>query len=353
MLTDKRVLITGGTGSIGTTLVRRLLRGDLGLPQEIIVFSRDEAKQYALRLALEQRAIAMDDAMYRERQRVSYHIGDVANYASVVAALRRADIVFHAAALKQVPTAEVYPSEAIRTNVLGAENLVRAIREYGFPVEAVVGISTDKACKPVNVMGMTKALQERIFAQANLHCPATRFVVARYGNVLASRGSIIPLFHKQVLAGGPVTITTPEMTRFLMSLDQAVDTIFAALMQAHPGEVVVPPLGAARVIDIAAALIGERPIEIAFIGVRPGEKTHEILISEEEALRTVCRHGYYAIAPMDPQLQPKTDDPPYGEHAYNSADHLLARDEVESLLRIQGLLLDHQPVFLDDVLAKN
>jgi FlaA1/EpsC-like NDP-sugar epimerase len=353
MLTDKRVLITGGTGSIGTTLVRRLLRGDLGLPQEIIVFSRDEAKQYALRLALEQRAIALDDAMYRERQRVSYHIGDVANYASVVAALRRADIVFHAAALKQVPTAEVYPSEAIRTNVLGAENLVRAIREYGFPVEAVVGISTDKACKPVNVMGMTKALQERIFAQANLHCRTTRFVVARYGNVLASRGSIIPLFHKQVLAGGPVTITTPEMTRFLMSLDQAVDTIFAALMQAHPGEVVVPPLGAARVIDIAAALIGERPIEIAFIGVRPGEKTHEILISEEEALRTVCRHGYYAIAPMDPQLQPKTDDPPYGEHAYNSADHLLARDEVESLLRIQGLLLDHQPVFLDDVLAKN
>ncbi|HEX5504843.1 MAG TPA: polysaccharide biosynthesis protein [Thermomicrobiales bacterium] len=351
MLADKRVLITGGTGSIGTILVRRLLGGELGLPREIIVFSRDEAKQYAMRLAIEQGASG--EATYRERQRVSFHIGDVANYASVVAALRRADIVFHAAALKQVPTAEFFPSEAIRTNVAGAENIVRAIREHGLPVETVVGISTDKACKPVNVMGMTKALQERIFVQANLHRATTRFVVARYGNVLASRGSVIPLFHKQVAAGGPVTVTTPEMTRFLMSLDQAVDTILAALVQAHPGEVFVPRIPSARMTDVAAALIGARPIDVRFVGIRPGEKTHEILVSEEEALRTVRRDDYYAIAPMAPELQPKTDDPPYGECAYRSADHLLSHAGVVDLLRRHGLLLDDSPVFLDDLLSKS
>ena len=220
-------------------------------------------------------------------------------------------------------------------------------------MEAVVGISTDKACKPVNVMGMTKALQERIFVQANLHCAATRFVVARYGNVLASRGSVIPLFHRQVRAGGPVTITTPEMTRFLMSLDQAVDTILAALVGAHPGEIVVPRIPSARMTDVAAALIGERPIEIRFVGIRPGEKTHEILVSEEEALRTVRRGDYYAIAPMTPELQPKTDDPPYGEREYSSADHLMPHSGVVDLLRSHGLLLDDRPAFLEDALSKN
>ena len=151
------------------------------------------------------------------------------DFDSVAAVLRDADVVFNAAALKQVPTCEYFPYEAVRTNIGGAENIVRAIQKHRLPVETVVGISTDKACKPVNVMGMTKAIQERVFIQGNMRCPDTRFVCVRYGNVLASRGSVIPLFHDQIRNGGPVTVTTPEMTRFLLSLDQAVDTVFAAV----------------------------------------------------------------------------------------------------------------------------
>ena len=151
------------------------------------------------------------------------------DFHSVASALRDIDVVFNAAALKQVPTCEYYPFEAVQTNIGGPENIVRAIRELNLPIETVVGISTDKACKPVNVMGMTKAIQERVFIRANLDCPRTRFMCVRYGNVLASRGSVIPLFHEQIRKGGPVTITTADMTRFLFSLDQAVDTIFAAV----------------------------------------------------------------------------------------------------------------------------
>jgi FlaA1/EpsC-like NDP-sugar epimerase len=351
MLANKCVVITGGTGSIGNVLVQRLLTGELGMPREIVVFSRDEAKQYSMRLAIEKRKIATDDVIYQERKRVRYHIGDVSNPSSVASVLRGADIVFHAAALKQVPTAEFHPSEAVRTNIMGAENIVRVIRDHAYPVEAVVGISTDKACKPVNVMGMTKALQERVFAQANVQCPNTRFVVARYGNVLASRGSVIPLFHEQITSGGPVTITTPEMTRFLMSLNQAVDTIFAALLHANRGETFVPRIPAARVVDIAQALIGDRPIKVEVIGVRPGEKIHEILVSEEEASRTMQRGDYYAIAPMLPQLQTETDDLPFEGGEYSSAASVMSLGQVDELLRAHGLLIDDTPVFLDDVLA--
>src|SRR5262249_39740655 len=157
--------------------------------------------------------------------------------------------------LKQVPSCEYFPFEAVRTNIEGPENIVRAIRDYRLPVETVVGISTDKACKPVNVMGMTKALQERIFLAANLGLDTTRFVCVRYGNVLASRGSVIPLFHDQIRAGGPVTITAPEMTRFLLSLEQAVDTILAAVELAAPGETFVPRVPSALVTDIARVLV--------------------------------------------------------------------------------------------------
>ena len=146
--------------------------------------------------------------------------------------LREVNIVINAAAMKQVPTCEYFPFEAVRTNIEGAENIVRAIQEHSLPVETVVGVSTDKACKPVNTMGLTKAIQERIFVQANMRSPWTRFVCVRYGNVLASRGSVIPLFHEQIKRGGPVTITTSDMTRFLLSLDEAVDTVFAAIREA-------------------------------------------------------------------------------------------------------------------------
>ena len=229
-LEDKRILITGGTGSLGKVLVRRLLGGEMGRPRQIVVFSRDEAKQHFMRVEYLQRTAATDEVIYRNfRELLTFRIGDVRDFHSVASALRDIDVVFNAAALKQVPTCEYYPFEAVQTNIGGPENIVRAIRELNLPIETVVGISTDKACKPVNVMGMTKAIQERVFIRANLDCPRTRFMCVRYGNVLASRGSVIPLFHDQIRKGGPLTITTADMTRFLLSLDDAVDIIFEAV----------------------------------------------------------------------------------------------------------------------------
>jgi len=190
ILDGKRVLVTGGTGSLGGKVVRALLRGDVGRPAGITVFSRDEAKQNDMRLSFLNRPAATDEVIYANSQQIlNFRIGDVRDYAAIRAAIEHADVVINAAALKQVPSCEYFPVEAVQTNVIGAANLVRAIRESGARVETVVGISTDKACKPVNVMGMTKALMERIFAEANLEVPSTRFVCVRYGNVIASRGS--------------------------------------------------------------------------------------------------------------------------------------------------------------------
>src|SRR6185436_6081532 len=185
MLTGKRVLVTGGTGSLGKVLVRRLLSGEFGRPQQITVFSRDEAKQHSMRLAFQRIGNATDDIIYRtSAQLLRFTIGDVRDIHSVSTALRNADVVFNAAALKQVPACEYFPYEAVQTNITGAENIIRAIREGRLPVETVVGVSTDKACKPVNVMGMTKAVQERLFVRANLDSESTRYICVRYGNVL-------------------------------------------------------------------------------------------------------------------------------------------------------------------------
>ena len=258
MLTDKRVVVTGGTGSLGQALVRRLLEGGMGIPERVVVFSRSEALQHDMRLSFLHRRVATDEIVYDEERhrRLHFRIGDVRDYSAVAAVLEQADVVFHAAAMKQVPTCEYHPVEAVNTNVLGARNIVRAIRERSLGVQAVIGISTDKACKPVNVMGMTKALQERILLEAGLQCPATRFVVARYGNVIASRGSVVPLFAEQITHGGPLTLTTPEMTRFLLSLDQAVDTVFEALRSGNQGETYIPRLPAVRIDDLARSMIG-------------------------------------------------------------------------------------------------
>lgn len=344
ILQDKRVLITGGTGSLGQVLVQRILSGELGRPKQVVIFSRDEAKQHTMRLNYLKRKSATDEVIYQNSQDIlAFQIGDVRDYHSVCAALAKADIVFNAAALKQVPTCEYHPYEAVHTNITGPENLVRAIREHGFPVETVIGISTDKACKPVNVMGMTKALQERIFIRANLDCSDTRFVCVRYGNVLASRGSVIPLFHEQIRHGGPITITTPEMTRFLLSLNQAVDTVFAALREAKRGETYIPRVPAARVTDIAAVLIGDRPIEITYTGIRPGEKTHEILISEEEAYRVADRGAYYAICSLLPELFSEATDRVVLDKEYSSADNLMSRDD------LAALLAKHQLLYVDQV----
>lgn len=344
-LQDQRVLVTGGTGSLGQVLVRRLLSGELGQPRQVTVFSRDEAKQHKMRLAYEALDTATDEIIYNHARRVlRFAIGDVRDFASVCGALQQADVVFNAAAMKQVPTCEYFPYEAVLTNVVGAEHIVRAIRLHRLPVATVVGISTDKAAKPVNVMGMTKALQERVFIQANLDCPATRFVCVRYGNVLASRGSVIPLFHDQIRRGGPVTITLPEMTRFLMSLDQAVDTIFAAFRGAAPGETYIPRVPAGRVVDVASVLIGDRPIQQVVTGIRPGEKLHEILVSEEEAYRTTLRAPYCVIAPAVPELRPAGLDPSAVlKKEYSSADQLLDRAAIHALLAANRLLVGDTP----------
>ena len=345
ILEGKSVLIVGGTGSLGRILVRRILSGEAGIPRKVVVLSRDEAKQNDMRRWYLRKRAVTDEVIYDNfRQLLDFRIGDVRDYGDVCRAVKSADIVFSAAALKQVPTCEYFPEQALLTNCMGPVNISRAIVENDYDVETVVGISTDKACKPVNVMGMTKALQERIFIAANLLTSRTRFVAARYGNVLASRGSVIPLFHEQILGGGPVTVTSPDMTRFLMTLDDAVDLILATVRDASPGEVSVPLCQSATVLDIAYALIDGRPIDVEITGMRPGEKLHEILISEEE-IRHVRRRGdYLTIVPMLPELAEENAEP-YGEltREYSSADCVGTRDDTAALLEKHGLLVGQAP----------
>lgn len=339
---DKTVLVTGGTGSMGKKLVHRLLAGELGTPKKVIVLSRDEAKQHDMRMSYLHKQVTTDEVIFNNFVNVlEFRIGDVRSYEDVCSAVKGADIVVNAAALKQVPTCEYFPTQAVLTNCLGASNIVRAIQEQSYPVETVVGISTDKACKPVNVMGMTKAVQERIFVAANILNPNTRFICVRYGNVLASRGSVIPLFHDQIRNGGPVTITAPEMTRFLLSLDDAVDTVFAAVTEAKRGETYIPRAPSATVINLARALIGSRNIDVKMVGIRPGEKMHEILISEEEMHHCVRRGGYYAIQPMLPELrQGPASEPNALAKEYSSGDEVLDLAGTAALLKKHRLMIE-------------
>ncbi len=340
-LNEKTVLITGGTGSLGKTLTRRILTNEIGKPKKIIIFSRDEAKQHDMRLAYKNRSVATDEIIYHNfEQLVEFRIGDVRDYHSIASAVKDADVIFNTAALKQVPSCEYFPYEAVQTNITGPENIVRAIRENKLPVDTVVGISTDKACKPVNVMGMTKAIQERVFITSNLSCLNTRFICVRYGNVLASRGSVIPLFHSQINAGGPVTITTSDMTRFLLSLDDAVDVIFAAIRGAKRGETYIPRVPSANVVDIAKILIGERKIDMKITGIRPGEKIHEILISDEESYRTVDRGKYYAIKSILPEIAIDSNEKVAITKEYSSGDSVMDIMNLEKMLKKQKLLIN-------------
>lgn len=339
ILEDKRVLITGGTGSLGKTLIRRILTNELGKPKQIIVFSRDEAKQYYLRMEYMKLKSAPHNIIYDNfKKLLSFRIGDIRNYHSVCKNLDGVDIVFNAAALKQVPACEYFPHEAVMTNIDGAVNICQAIREYKFPIETVVGVSTDKACKPVNIMGMTKAIQERIFISSNVYSPNTRFICIRYGNVLASRGSVIPFFHEQIKCGGPITITHPEMTRFFLSLDKSVDTIFSAVRYAESGETYVPIVKSAKIKDIAEILIGNKNIKINYTGIRPGEKIHEILISEEEITRTIKRNEHYVIKPILPELFQKDLIKQALDIEFSSANNLLKKNEVKRLLEKHNLM---------------
>jgi FlaA1/EpsC-like NDP-sugar epimerase len=302
----KHVLVTGGTGSLGSHLVRRLLAGTDGRPSRVTVFSRDEAKQHDLRLELRHAASLTDEVIYEDASElVGFRVGDIRDPRSVRRALDGVDVVVHAAAMKQVPTCEYAPWEAVRTNVEGAAVLVEEVRDAG-TVEVVVGVSTDKACLPVNVMGMTKALMERILIEANLGGGSTRFLCVRYGNVIASRGSVIPLLREQLARGGPLTLTDPDMTRFFLTLDAACATVAAALEHGRGGEVWVPRVGAARMVDVIDAVRGDADVTTSVTGIRPGEKMHEQLVSEEEATRSVVHGGYAVIQPLVPELERRT-----------------------------------------------
>jgi FlaA1/EpsC-like NDP-sugar epimerase len=328
---------------LGKVLIRRLLSAEMGTPKQIIVFSRDEAKQHYMRLEYQNRNVAIDDFIYRNFEAlVTFRIGDVRDYHSIGSALPDVDIIINAAALKQVPTCEYFPQEAVMTNIHGPLNIERAIREHRLPVETVIGVSTDKACNPVNVMGMTKALQERVFIRANLECPQTRFACVRYGNVLASRGSIIPLFHEQIRNGGPVTITDENMTRFFLSLNSAVDTIFEAVKGGQKGETYVPNLPSIKIIDLAKALIGKREIAIESIGIRPGEKMHEVLISEEEAHRTVLCGDYLVIRPMLPELLAEERNGEVLQRAYSSSTNLMVGIDIDNMLKHHKVRVEDQ-----------
>jgi UDP-N-acetylglucosamine 4,6-dehydratase/5-epimerase len=281
MFKNKVLLITGGTGSFGNAVLQRFLHTEFA---EIRVFSRDEKKQEDMRIAL-------------NNDKVKFHIGDVREYDSVHDALAGVDYVFHAAALKQVPSCEFYPMEAVRTNVIGAENVIRAAIAQS--VSRCVVLSTDKAVYPINAMGMSKAMMEKVMVAKSRLCDPGKTVLSatRYGNVMASRGSVIPLFLQQLREGKPLTITDPNMTRFLMSLEESVDLVLYAFENARPGDIFVQKAPASTVGDLALALreLLRRDNEIKIIGTRHGEKLFESLVSREEMARSEDLGGYYCI----------------------------------------------------------
>jgi len=288
LLKDKVLMITGGTGSFGSTVVRRFLKSGV---REIRIFSRDEKKQEDMRIALKD-------------SKAKFYIGDVRNYDSVHQAMHGVDYVFHAAALKQVPSCEFYPMEAVRTNVLGAENVLNAA--VANAVKRVVVLSTDKAVYPINAMGISKAMMEKLtVAKARLRGEGeTVFCATRYGNVMASRGSVIPLFVDLIKAGKALTVTDPEMTRFLMSLEDSVDLVLPAFEHAKQGDIFVQKAPASTVGDLAEAMkelfAVDNPIQI--IGTRHGEKLYESLLSREEMARANDMGRYYRIPSDDRDL---------------------------------------------------
>ena len=281
MFKNKTLLITGGTGSFGNAVLERFLNSDFA---EIRIFSRDEKKQEDMRLAL-------------KNPKVKFYIGDVRNYNSINDAMRGVDYVFHAAALKQVPSCEFYPMEAVQTNILGAENVMRSA--IANEVSRCVVLSTDKAVYPINAMGISKAMMEKIMVAQSRLCDPKKTVLCatRYGNVMGSRGSVIPLFIKQLLAKEPLTITDPTMTRFLMSLEDSVDLVMHAFTHAQPGDIFVQKAPAATIADLATALqqLLKTNVPINIIGTRHGEKLYESLVSREEMARAEDREGYYRI----------------------------------------------------------
>lgn len=327
---DKILLVTGGTGSFGQTVVNKFLSSKL---KEIRVFSRDEKKQEEMRIAL-------------GNSKVKYYIGDVREYQSIYDAMKNVDFVFHAAALKQVPSCEFYPMEAYRTNVLGSENVINAGIERG--IEKIVLLSTDKAVYPINAMGISKAMMEKVVISKSRLLDETETILCltRYGNVMGSRGSVIPLFIKQLQNGEDITITDPRMTRFLMSLEDSVDLVLHAFEFGNQGDIFVQKSPASNVGDLAQALknIFKKNNSIKIIGTRHGEKLFETLVSREEMVKIVDMGQYFRIPPDSRDLN-------YSEYFTNGEQDIsVAEDytshnatllnvgEIESLLTVKNII---------------
>ncbi len=280
MFKDKVLLITGGTGSFGNAVLKRFLHTDI---KEIRIFSRDEKKQHDMRVEI-------------SSNKLKFYIGDVRDYQSIYSAIDGVDYVFHAAALKQVPSCEFYPIEAVKTNVLGTENVLTASINRG--VKKVICLSTDKAVYPINAMGITKALMEKVMVAKSRNSSNTILVGTRYGNVMASRGSVIPLFHEQISSGQPITITNPEMTRFMMTLDDAVELVLYAFNHGNSGDIFVQKSPASTIGELAEAMIKiyNSDVEIKYIGTRHAEKLYETLLAKEEVIVAEDLGNYYRVA---------------------------------------------------------
>ena len=309
MFSDKTLLITGGTGSFGNAVLRRFLNTGI---KEIRVFSRDEKKQEDMRIDL-------------NNAKLKFYIGDVRIYDSIHAALDGVDFIFHAAALKQVPSCEFYPMEAVRTNVLGTENMLNAA--LANVVKKVITLSTDKAVYPINAMGISKAMMEKLMvAKARMTDEhRTVFTGTRYGNVMASRGSVIPLFIKQIREGKPLTVTDPNMTRFLMSLDDAVDLVLYAFKYARQGDIFVQKAPASTILDLAIAVkeLFNTDSEIKVIGTRHGEKLYETLLTREELAKAEDMGDYYRIVPDERDLN-------YGKYFTEGEEKISATGDYNS-----------------------
>ncbi len=283
---NKTLLITGGTGSFGNAVLNRFLRTDIG---EIRIFSRDEKKQDDMRHEFQAKMPEVAD-------KIRYYIGDVRDFQSVKNAMYGVDYVFHAAALKQVPSCEFFPIEAVKTNVMGTDNVLNAAIDLG--VKNVVCLSTDKAAYPVNAMGTSKAMMEKVVVAKARTSSATKICCTRYGNVMCSRGSVIPLWIEQIKKGAPITVTEPSMTRFIMSLDEAVDLVLFAFENGEAGDILVQKAPACTIETLAKAvceLFGGNPEEIKIIGIRHGEKMYETLLTNEECAGAVDMGGFYRV----------------------------------------------------------
>lgn len=286
LFTNKTLMITGGTGSFGNAVLNRFLSTDIG---EIRIFSRDEKKQDDMRHEFQTKMPEVAD-------KIKFYIGDVRDLQSVRGAMRGVDYIFHAAALKQVPSCEFFPMEAVRTNVIGTDNVLTAAIEEG--VECVICLSTDKAAYPINSMGMTKAIEEKVAIAKSRMSGKTRICCTRYGNVMCSRGSVIPLWIDQIRAGNPITVTEPSMTRFIMSLEEAVDLVIFAFENGQNGDLLIKKAPACTIQTQAEAvcqLFGGKKEDIKVIGIRHGEKMYETLLTNEECAKAVDMGDFYRV----------------------------------------------------------